>query len=175
MLYGRGSTVRCHFQEQIPERTKLMKCFHLQTSRSDLSYLFKVERGRPHVIRLHVTLDPDACSQDGWRISMSVSLGSFHWRNAGPNQTPFGEVLQNCLAPAGLFRLGGQSVSVGTHSDRTMVLCVRRSNSMVVQMNKPLEESCNFKTAFWKTSSNFTYIVILNFLWNLAIWGGRKI
>lgn len=38
MLYGRGSTVRCNFQEQIPKRTKLMKCFQLQTSHSDLSY-----------------------------------------------------------------------------------------------------------------------------------------
>lgn len=79
MLYGRGSTVRCDFQEQIPERTHLMKCFQLQTSCSDLSYFSSSVWDTscdppPH--------DPwSSCfSQYGWRISISVSLGPFHWR-----------------------------------------------------------------------------------------------
>lgn len=42
--------------------------------------IFQVQCGIPHVIRLHMTLDPAASSQYGWRISISVSLGPFHWR-----------------------------------------------------------------------------------------------
>lgn len=42
--------------------------------------IFQVQCGIPHVIRLHMTLDPAASSQYGWRISISVSLGPFHSR-----------------------------------------------------------------------------------------------
>lgn len=55
------------------------------------------------------------CCQTGWTKSNT-----------------FGKVLQNCQAPLGLFRLGGQSLSFGTRSDRTMVLCIHQANSTVV-------------------------------------------